>query len=570
MRSFSRIVVAAVGIAGVGAVGLGQGGTVLASRNTQGQQASYLTGLPSISAGGRYVSFWVWDDAFVAGDSNGEMDVVRKDMLTGTLELVSVTPSGTSGNDRSQVSRISDDGRYVVFDSWANDLLATTDSNGAPDLFLRDMAAGTTVRVSVSNSGGQANGASCEPAMSADARFIVFTSLATNLVPGDTNGVPDVFVRDRASLTTQRMSVGPAGQGALESHMPAISADGRYVAFGSYAALLPGDTNGMEDVYVRDRQLGTLERVSVGPGGIEGENESTLPTISADGRWVAFWSNATRFVGGDMNGKPDMFLADRTNGTLLRVSSTPAGLSGQGCSWRGAVSRDGRRVVYETDVPTLAAHDVNGRGDVLAYEVATGRTTIVSLDADGRQGRWASGACAIDATGRFVAFESESPFAGDANGVPVDIFVRDLAPAAPERYCSSKASSLGCLPSLAATGSCSASAPVPFPITASAVNSGAFGMFLHSLSPQSFPYAGGRLCGAGPWWRSSPQSSAGATPADCSGTLTCDFNALVRSGADPRLVAGAVVGVQAWFRDPSDPTGFGCGLSDALRFTLTP
>ena len=226
--------------------------------------------------------------------------------------------------------------------------------------------------------------------------------------------------------------------------------------------------------------------------------------------------------------------------------------------------------MYFSAASNLAAHDVNGTEDVLAYEVASGRTTIVSLDADGRQGLWASSVCAIDPSGRFVAFESEAPFAGDTNGVLVDIFVRDLAPAAPERYCSSKSSSLGCVPTLSASGSCSSSTAIPFVITASSVNSGTSGLFVHSLAPLSFPFAGGQLCGAGPWWRSALLPSGGNAAADCSGTLSCDFNAFVRSGVDARLVAGTIVGVQAWFRDPADPTGHGCGLSDALRFVLAP
>lgn len=570
MRSFIRCVGGAVVVAGLGALGLAQGGTVLASRNAQGQQATYLTGLPALSANARYVTFWVWDDGFVAGDSNEAADIVRKDLLTGALELVSVTPSGTSGNDVSMVSRISDDGRFVVFESYSNNLLAGTDSNGALDVFVRDMLNGVTLRASVSNSGGQANADSWEPSISADARFVAFTSLATNLVPGDTNGVADVFLRDRTAQTTQRISFGPGGQGTLDSRSPSISADGRYVAFGSYAALLPTDVNGLEDVYVRDRQLGTLTLASVGPGGVQGNYESTAPSISLDGRWLAFWSNATTFVAGDTNGEPDVFLADRAGGSVIRVSSTPAGFAGFEHSRDPVVSRDGRRVVYFSMAPDVGPRDLNGAGDVLAYEVASGLTTIVSLDADGRPGSDHSSAVALDPLGRYAAFESWSRFAGDANGALIDIFVRDLAPAAPERYCSSKPSSLGCLPTLAASGTCSASAAVPFVITASSVNSGTSGLFLHSLAPCSFAYAGGRLCGAGPWWRGTLQFSGGGPAADCTGSLTYDFNAVARSGLDPRLVAGTVVGVQAWFRDAADSTGFGCGLSDALRFLLAP
>src|SRR5437867_824550 len=172
---------------------------------------------------------------------------------------------------------------------------------------------GTTERVSVDSAGTQGNSFSLDPSISADGRFVAFSSLATNLVPGDTNGAFDVFVHDRLTGTTERVSVDSAGtQGHGNSSEPSISADGRFVAFSSVATnRVPGDTNAAFDVFVHDRLTGTTERVSVASAGTQGNGSSLDPSISADGRFVAFSSVATNLVPGDTNGKEDVFVHDR-------------------------------------------------------------------------------------------------------------------------------------------------------------------------------------------------------------------------------------------------------------------
>jgi Tol biopolymer transport system component len=174
------------------------------------------------------------------------------------------------------------------------------------------LAHDTTERVSLGPGGVQGNEQSSGPAISADGRFVAFQSAASNLVPGDTNGAQDIFVRDRQTGTTRRVSVGPGGvqtNAEASSGVPAISADGRFVAFESDATnLVPGDTNGAIDVFVRDRQTGTTRRISVGPGGVQGNSDSGGPAISADGRFVAFVSNASNLVPGDSNARFDVFV----------------------------------------------------------------------------------------------------------------------------------------------------------------------------------------------------------------------------------------------------------------------
>src|SRR5438445_496038 len=216
-----------------------------------------------------------------------------------TTVRVSVASDGTEGNDVSLGSALSADGRFVAFDSAATDLVAG-DTNGVSDVFVHDRQTGTTERVSVASDGTQGNDASFYSALSADGRFVAFDSDATNLVAGDTNGTTDVFVHDRQTGTTERVSVASGGgtQGNGKSGgffaFPALSADGRFVAFQSDAPnLVAGDTNGTTDVFVHDRQTGTTERVSVASGGSQGNGCSAGPVLSADGRFVAFHRPAT-------------------------------------------------------------------------------------------------------------------------------------------------------------------------------------------------------------------------------------------------------------------------------------
>ena len=172
----------------------------------------------------------------------------------GITERVSIASDGTQGNGASIEAAISADGRYVAFQSPASNLVAF-DTNSLSDIFVRDRQTGTTERVSVATDGTQANGLSEQTEISADGRYVAFKSFASNLVAGDTNGTADVFVRDLVDDTTERVSVGTAGgQSSGLSEQPAISGDGRYVAFQSFGSnLVAGDTNGLEDIFVRDR-----------------------------------------------------------------------------------------------------------------------------------------------------------------------------------------------------------------------------------------------------------------------------------------------------------------------------
>jgi Tol biopolymer transport system component len=223
---------------------------------------------------------------------------------------VSLSSTDAQGDGGSALPSISADGRFVAFVSTATNLVPG-DSNGVADVFVRDRRSGTTQRVSVATGGSQANAASGgRPSISADGRYVAFVSFATDLVAGDTNAVSDVFLRDRTGGTTTRVSLAAANaQSAAASLSPSISADGRFVAFESGPLLAPGAGTSTDGVYVRDVRRATTERVSVPNTGTP-SGAAAQPSISGDGRFVAFWSNSTTLVPGDGNGHPDVFVRD--------------------------------------------------------------------------------------------------------------------------------------------------------------------------------------------------------------------------------------------------------------------
>jgi len=329
---------------------------------------------PAVSADGRYVAFGSNATNLVDGDSNLSCDIFVRDRQNGTTVRVSVDSAGVGGDDDSIQPSISADGRYVAFQSVATNLVAV-DTNGWADVFVHDLQNGATTRASVDSTGVQANSLCHDADLSADGRCVVFWSPATNLVAGDSNGLYDYFVHDRTSGTTELVSLDSGGaQGnGLSFGRSALSADGRFVAFESRATnLVAGDTNGRADVFVRDRLTGTTERVSIATGGGEGDIDSGLPVISTDGRFVAFSSGAGNLVPGDTNAATDVFLRDRQSGTTERVSLASDGTQGDRESYVGWVSHDGRLVAFQSVAQNLVPADTNTTSDVFVHDVAGG------------------------------------------------------------------------------------------------------------------------------------------------------------------------------------------------------
>jgi Tol biopolymer transport system component len=334
---------------------------------------------PAISSDSRYVAFESAATNLVPGGTNGYTHIFVRDRQTGTTYLVSKSSAGVEGAGDSRAPCISGDGRYVTFQSVATDLVPG-DINGVSDIFVRDRNTGTTTLVSKSSAGVISNGNSFSPFISADGRYVAFQSDGTSLVSGDINGQPDIFVRDRQTGTTTLVSKSSAGvQADVFSYGPSLSADGRYVVFFSGATnLVPGDTNNVYDVFVRDRQTGTTYRVSLSSAGAQGASDSSYPSISPDGRYVAFESLSSTLVTGDTNAKSDIFVRDRNTGTTTLVSKSSAGLQGNDDSGGSSISSGGRYVTFGSDATNLVVVDTNGIADTFVRDRLTGTTYLVS------------------------------------------------------------------------------------------------------------------------------------------------------------------------------------------------
>ncbi len=459
-----------------------------------------------VSADGRYVAFFSSAPNLVAGDTNVANDVFVRDTVAGTTTRISVDGVGAQGDGSSYSASISADGRYVAFASDAVNLVAD-DTNGIRDVFVRDTVAGTTTRLSVDGAGAQGNSTSYNPSISADGRYVAFYSNASNLVAGDTNGATDVFVRDTVAGTTTRISVDGAGaQANSGSSAASISADGRYVAFSSDATnLVVGDTNGNSDVFVRDTVVGTTTRLSVDGTGVQGNGYSSNPSISADGRYVAFSSNATNLVVGDTNGASDVFVRDTVAGTTTRLTIDGTGVQGNGYSYNPSISADGRYVALSSDATNLVVGDTNGASDVFVRDTVAGTTTRLTIDGTGVQGNGYSYNPSISADGRYIGFYTlASNFtASDTNGtydvflasnplLSSDALIRVLSPGVPNIQ-STTLSSSPVAPNVASnfawTGSGAAPAVVSAPSfyppthTLAGINDGVYGnssSYLHS------------------------------------------------------------------------------------------
>ncbi len=401
--------------------------TTRVSVDSAGGEGNNDSDNPSISASGRYVAFYSAANNLVISDTNSSNDVFVHDRQTGQTTRVSVDSAGGQVTNGSYHPAISADGRYVAFHSAASNLI-TGDSNNKYDIFVHDRQTGETTRVSLSSAGGQGNDNSYTAAISADGRYVAFRSYASNLVSGDSNDHADIFVHDRQTGETTRVSVDSAGvQGADGSFAPSLSADGRYVSFSSNSVnLIDDDTNGHSDIFVHDRQTGQTTRVSVDSAGVQANDYASHPIISADGRYVAFRSPAANLVVSDTNGYEDIFVHDRQTGQTTRVSIDTGGAQANDASTTPAISAGGRYVAFESIADNLVGSDTNNFNDVFIHDRQTGQTTRVSVDAAGNEGNNPAYDPAISASGRYVAFDSSASnlVGGDNNGVR-DVFVRD-------------------------------------------------------------------------------------------------------------------------------------------------
>lgn len=439
---------------------LGTGTTTLVSANSagtgSGNDKSYA---PLISADGRYVFFVSKASDLVA---NGRASLYRRDLVTGTTALVSVD---ASGNDL----RVWDDANYPDYTispdgrraAWSD--ARSGGVQGPRDVWVRDLTAGTTTLVSVNVDGtGGGNGPSSAPFFSADGRFVAFQSDASNLVANDNNNSTDVFVRDLQKGTTTLVSANFSGSGSGNSFSSlgatptsygyradglatdtVFSPDGRYVVFTSNATDLVTSPsihqqeNGGTDVYLRDLQTGTTTLVSVsGDGARNGDGPSGGGVLTPDGRFVAFWSQATNLASGT-NAAVHVFVRDLRSGTTTLVSVAADGSAGTADRAPPSISTDGRFVGFTSTAGNLTAQGTGGRHDVFVRDLQAGTTTLVSINAAGTAGGGGDSALAplglnvvrpsLSPDGRRVLFVSGAPdlVANDNNGA-MDVFERDL------------------------------------------------------------------------------------------------------------------------------------------------
>ena len=353
------------------------------------------------------------------------------------LEPISVAPDGAIGNDSSvagdhlgDYGDMTPDGRFVVFASAASNLVPG-DTNGVGDVFVRDRRTGVTERVSVGARGVQGNGDSnflgiaTAPAISDNGRYVAFKSDASNLVKGDRNQLTDVFVRDRSTGTTERIS------GAGGGDNPAISPDGNFVAFETFDF----DGDFAQDIYLRNRSAGTIERISVSHDGSEVFGTSEDPVV-ANGPVVAFASSAPNLVPDDGNSNIDVFVRDLSGATptteRVSVSSAEEAAGEFDTSRNPAITNDGRFVAFQSDAQNFTpVAQTEFFSDVFVRDRQAGTTVLASPDGAGGEASGQSEDPEIGANGRFVAFASFASdlIAGttDPDGELVrDAFVRDL------------------------------------------------------------------------------------------------------------------------------------------------
>lgn len=406
--------------------------THLVSRGAADQLGNDASNLAAVSGTGRYVVFESFASNLVPGDDNGTPDIFLRDRVAGTTTLVSATPAGDVGNGQSIDPAISSTGRWVTFTSAATDLV-TGDTSGIFDVFRWDRTTGDLIRVSVSTTGVEGNRGSFGATVSRDGRIIAFNSQASNLVAGDTNGQADAFVRNLNTGHTSRISVtsnerqANGDSGGIS--VPVVSANGQIVAYSSNASnLVSGDTNGSIDVFVRNRFNNTTSRVSVADDGSQADTSSGLDrlSISANGRYVVFTS-AAELVPSDTS-STDVYVRDRVAQHTVRVSAAPGGAEPNGGAGSASISADGSMVAFSSIATNLVpGTDANGFvSDVYLRDMVHETTTRVSVSSSGSQGNGNNTLPAISGDGQHVGFVADSTnlIPGDTNGA-TDVFVRD-------------------------------------------------------------------------------------------------------------------------------------------------
>lgn len=526
----------------------------------------------SISDGGNVVAFQSLAKNLAPGAGSNLFEVYVRDSNKLAPELIGVDSSGTPGNGDALGPDVAGDGNLVVFTSQADNLV-TGDTNGGADVFLRDRIAGTTTRVSVSGIGVEANLGGSNARISTGGRFVTFTSSATNLVVGPAQSGREVFVRDLQAGTTSWISLTSTGiEQDGDCAETAISNDGQVVAFRTNAnnmvAGLP--PNQFRDrIYVRDRFTGTTELVSTDSSGSFPNETSSEPSISDDGRFVAFFSRASNLVPSDANGTGgDVFVHDRATRQTMLVGTSATGVQGNGDARDPEISPDGRYVVFRGTSNNL----VPGVQGIQVYvkDLWTGAIRVASVDSGGNPTNFFSQAPSISADGTVVAFMSTGVgLVPGPTTVHAQLYTHSLVGCPfPEIYCTASQTSLpGCTMELEFVHSANLGWASDFELSTTAPGGGLAIAIVGVHGQASIPAGtqGGLVCVQPPFLRTPPKVGGGS-PQLCNALY--EFSLADFVGASPEVVVGNYVHAQVWARDPASADGF--ALSDALRFVVCP
>lgn len=502
------------------------------------------------------------------------------DLWTGQFSHVLWALDGGPPNSTAQLAVLSANDRYLLIESWASNLV-TGDTNDAIDVFLVDRQSNTIERVGLGSNGLEPNDHTWIGAVSDSGRFIAFVSAAANLGTVDANQ-PQLYRRDRSldvtALISHNASGALANAGVIDS---AMTSDGRWVAFTSYATnLVAGDTNGNADLFVYDALADAVTRASVNASGFEA-NYGVGPNfdMSADGRWIAFDSPSSNLVPGVVNLVQQVYLLDRSSGAIQLVSASSSGQACGDSAQNAQVSSDGRFVLFDSFASDIDPRDVDGLQDAFLRDMSSGTTQMVSLSSAGdpgvpsAPGGGSASSNALSSDGRLASFYAD--LIGLVPGVtsPWDGYLFDrLSSCAPiEGYCTPKLNSWGCEPRITCGGEPYTSGPTnAFFVSAHAVRPNTAGALIWSLAPAATAFGGGTLCVAPPLVHTRVQDSSanGMSWQTCSGSYSFFMSHayMAAHGIGP----GTSVYAQYWSRDPEFAFPNNVGLTDALHFTASP
>lgn len=542
--------------------------TTRVSVDSQGAAANWYSGQSVVSRDGRHVAFESFAWNLVPKDRNNQYDVFVHDRTTGETTCVSLNTKGEPGAGHSQSPALSADARLVVFESTAPDLVAG-DVNQESDVFVHDRATGVTKLVSVGLGGAPANGLSAQAAISGNGRYVAFASNATNLVSVDPSPWADLFVHDLVTGITVPVSIGFSGQAPNgSSGFPVLSDDGRFVAFQSFANNLdPNDGDAWDDVFVRDLATGKTTLASVNSSGVKGDFASRQPSLSADGRRIGFLSLATNLDPRDANTAQNAYWRDLVNGTTELVDLDSNGVLANEPSTTIALSSDGQYALFSSEATNLWPLDTDSVLDAFVRDLDAGTTQLVSLKTDGSQAsKWCGGA-SISAFGRAVTLTSPGQLVPDKTNSLTDVFVRDFH-CDVTNYCTSKFNSQFCQPTLTTIGGPTLGGFDHFRVRAVDLLPQKTGLLVWSRMRAETPFLGGWLCVAAPFVRTPARLADGDPAVACSGTL--EFPLSPSYLAAQGLTAGTEIFVQVWSRDPGFAKPDDIGLTDALRLVIGP